>query len=115
MERAPRNLAPNLWVVDRPFKLPYVGVDIGTRMTCIRLGDGRLFLHSPVKLDPALRDSLDALGKVQAIVVPNKLHHLFVAEYITSYPWASVYGAPSLSKKRPDLRFNGDLGRRAAD
>ena len=110
MERAPRNLAPNLWVIDRPFKLPYVGVDIGTRMTCIRLGDGRLFLHSPVKLDPVLRNSLDALGEVRAIVAPNKLHHLFVAEYVRSYPRAGAYSAPSLSKKRPDLRFNGELG-----
>jgi len=109
MERAPRNLAPNLWVVDRPFKLPYVGVEIGTRMTCIRLANGRLFLHSPVKLDPVLRNSLDALGEVRAIVAPNKLHHLFVAEYVRSYPRAGAYSAPSLSKKRPDLPFTGEL------
>src|SRR5438128_6384746 len=44
--------------------------------------------------------------EVQAMVAPNKLHHLFVAEYITSYPRAGVYAAPSLSKKRPDLCFN---------
>src|SRR5215467_3212568 len=110
MERAPRNLAPNLWVIDRPFKLPYVGVEIGTRMTCIRLANGRLFLHSPVKLDPVLRNSLDALGEVRAVVAPNKLHHLFLAEHITSYPRAIVYAAPSLTKKRPDLPFNGELG-----
>ena len=110
MERAPRNLAPNLWVVDRPFKLPYVGVEIGTRMTCIRLADGGLFLHSPVKLDPILRNSLDALGEVRAIVGPNRLHHLFLAEYITSYPRARVYTEPNLSKKRPDLRFKDELG-----
>ena len=110
MERAPRNLASDLWVIDRPFKLPYVGVDIGTRMTCIRLADGRLFLHSPVKLDGVLRSSLDALGEVRSVVAPNKLHHLFLAEYITSYPRAIVYAAPSLSKKRPDLHFNGELG-----
>ena len=109
MERAPRNLAPNLWVVDRPFKLPYVGVEIGTRITCIRLADGGLFLHSPVKLDPILRNSLDALGEVRAIVGPNKLHHLFLAEYITTYPRARVYTAPNLSKKRPDLHFNDEL------
>ena len=110
MEQAPRNLAPSLWVIDRPFTLPYVGAEIGTRMTCIRLADGRLFLHSPVKLDPVLHNSLDALGEIRAIVAPNKLHHLFLAEYITSYPQAGVYAAPSLSKKRPDLHFIGELG-----
>ena len=110
MERAPRNLAANLWVVDRPFKLPYVRVEVGTRMTCIRLTGGRLVLHSPVKLDAALRQSLDALGEIKAIVAPNRLHHLFLAEYITSYPQARVYTAPSLRKKRPDLRITSELG-----
>ena len=110
MERAPRNLAPNLWVIDRPFKLPYVRVEIGTRMTCIRLANGGLFLHSPVKLDPVLLNSIDALGEVRAIVASNKLHHRFLAEYITSYPRAGVYAAPGLSQKRLDLPFNGELG-----
>jgi hypothetical protein len=90
--------------------LPYVGAEIGVRMTCIRLADGRLFLHSPVKLDPTLQGFLDALGEVRAIVAPNRLHHLFLAEYITSYPRAAVYAAPSLSKKRSDLHFKGELG-----
>ena len=110
MERAPRNLAANLWVVDRPFKLPYVRVEVGTRMTCIRLTGGRLVLHSPVKLDAALRQSLDALGEIKAIVAPNRLHHLFLPEYITLYPQARVYTAPSLRKKRPDLRITSELG-----
>jgi len=110
MEQAPRNLAANLWIVDRPFKLPYLRVEVGTRMTCIRLTGGRLLLHSPVKLDAALRQSLDALGEVKAIVAPNRLHHLFLAEYITSYPQARIYTAPSLRKKRPDLRITGELG-----
>jgi hypothetical protein len=96
--------------MDRPFKLPHLGVDIGTRMTSIRLANGRLFLHSPVKLDPVLRNALDALGEVRAIVAPNKLHHLFVAEDVRSYSRASAYAAPSLSKKRPDLPFNCELG-----
>ena len=108
MERAPRNLAPNLWVVDRPFKLPYVRVEVGTRMTCIRLTGGRLLLHSPVKLDAALRQSLEALGEIKAIVAPNRLHHRFLAEYITSYPQARVYTAPSLRKKRADLRITSE-------
>ena len=110
MERAPRNLAANLWVVDRPFKLPYVRAEVGTRMTCIRLTRRRLLLHSPVKLDAALRQSLDALGEIKAIVAPNRLHHLFLAEYITSYPPARIYTTPSLRKKRPDLRITSELG-----
>ena len=110
MERAPRNLAPNFWVIDRPFKLPFIRAEVGTRMTCIRLTSGRLMLHSPVNLDATVRQFLDALGEVQTIVAPNRLHHLFLAEYITSYPQARVYTAPSLSKKRPDLAIDDELG-----
>ena len=103
MEPAPRNLAANLWVIDRPFKLPFVRAEIGTRMTCIRLADGCLLLHSPVKLDAALRRWLNALGEIRAIVAPNKLHHLYLTEYVTSYPNARIYAAPGLSKKRSDI------------
>jgi hypothetical protein len=35
-----RPLAENLWVADRPFKIP--GGDMGTRMTVVRLSDGGL-------------------------------------------------------------------------
>jgi hypothetical protein len=110
MDQAPHSVAPDLWVVEQPFKLPYVRVEIGTRMTCIRLRNGQLLLHSPVKLDPVLRRSLDALGEIGVVIAPNRLHHLFLAPYIASYPKARVYAAASLSKKRPDLRFDGELG-----
>lgn len=109
MEPAPRKLAANLWVIDRPFKLPIVRAEIGTRMTCIGLADGCLLLHSPVKLDTTLRRWLNALGEIRAIVAPNKLHHLYLAEYITSYPSARIYAAPGLSQKRPEIRFDGEL------
>ena len=39
-------------------------LEIGTRMTVIRLGNGDLFLHSPVPLDDETCAALDALGPV---------------------------------------------------
>jgi hypothetical protein len=98
-----RDLAPNLWVADRPLKLA-VG-DIGTRMTVIRLTDGGLWLHSPVPLDAGTRSALDGLGTVRYVVAPSKVHHFFVGDYIAAYPEARVYGAPGLAQKRKDLRF----------
>jgi len=102
-----RNLAPNLWVADRPLKLA-VG-DIGTRMTIIRLADGGLFLHSPARLDPATQQALDALGPVRCVVAPSKVHHFFVGDYATAYPQARIYGAPGLPEKRKDLSFHAVL------
>lgn len=107
MENALRNLAPNLWVAERPLKL-IVG-DIGTRMSVVRLADGGLFLHSPVRLDAETHRALDDLGPVRAVVAPSKVHHFFVADYIGAYPEARVYGAPGLAEKRRDLQFCGVL------
>jgi hypothetical protein len=107
-----RMLAPNLWVADRPLKLA-VG-DIGTRMTVIRLGDGGLFLHSPVRLDTDTRQAVDGLGPVRAVVAPSRVHHFFVSDYLTAYPEARVYSAPGLLEKRRDLKFHGVLSDQAA-
>jgi hypothetical protein len=102
-----RTLAPHLWVADRGLTLA-VG-DIGTRMTVIRLADGGLFLHSPVRLDAETRRALDDIGDVRAVVAPSKVHHFFVGDYIAAYPTARVYGAPGLAEKRRDLAFHGVL------
>ena len=104
-----RNLAPNLWVAEHPFKLPLRLGDIGARMTIIRLAEGGLFLHSPVPLDPAIRGELDALGPVRAIVAPSKAHHLFVNDYVKAYAAAKLHGAPGLPDKRRDLKFDSIL------
>ncbi|MFN8641486.1 MAG: hypothetical protein U0802_07450 [Candidatus Binatia bacterium] len=65
-------LAPDLWVVDR--RQRFFGLEVGTRMTVIRLAGERLLLCSPVALDAALQQALDALGAVCFVVAPNRLH-----------------------------------------
>ena len=102
-----RQVAPDVYVADRP--LPLSVGDIGTRMTVIRLDDGGLFLHSPVRLDEPTRAALDALGPVRAVVAPSKVHHFFVGDYLTAYPNARIYAAPGLPKKRKDLTFHGEI------
>jgi len=65
--------------------------------------------HQALKYSGSLRRSIDALGETRAIVAPNRLHHLFIQDYIAAYPEARVYAAPSLPQKRPDLRFDDIL------
>jgi Domain of unknown function (DUF4336) len=103
-----RPLAPDLWVAERP--LPLVVGDIGARMTVVRLRDGGLVLHSPVRLDAATRGALDAIGPVRAVIAPSKAHTLFVGDYPAAYPDAELYGAPGVAGKRRDLQFHGVLG-----
>lgn len=100
--------ANRLWVSE--MSLRFYGVDVGTRMSVCRLSDGTLWLHSPIKLDEELRGELHRLGPIRFVVCPNKLHHLFAADYFAAYPEATIYASPGLSEKRSDLPFHGVLG-----
>ncbi len=106
--RGLRQLAPDLWIVDRP--QAFYGLSVGARMTVIRLAGGRLLLHSPVVLDDALRAELDAVGQVAYAVAPNRVHHLHAGEVALVYPGARLWIGPGLETKRPDLRFEAILG-----
>lgn len=101
-------LAQDLWVAERPQR--FYGLEVGTRMTVIRLADGSLLLHSPVALTPPLRRELDAIGRVRFAVAPNRLHHLHAGAVAEAYPEARLWVAPGLERKRPDLVFVAVLG-----
>jgi hypothetical protein len=103
-----RQLADDLWTTERPLR--FGGVELGTRMSVIRLRGGGLFLHSPVGLDAALRDQLARLGTPRVAVAPNRLHHLFIGGYREAYPGIQLFAAPGLPEKRRDLVFDGVLG-----
>jgi hypothetical protein len=96
-----------LWVAHRPLR--FLGAEVGTRMTVVRLRDGSLFVHSPVLLDQPTKTDLDGLGPVRFVIAPNRFHHLFLAEYTRAYPEAKFFAAPGLSSKRKDLRFDAIL------
>ena len=103
-----RQLDTDLWVAERPFR--YFGAEVGVRMTAIRLAEGGLLLHSPVRLDEATRAELAEIGPVRFIVAPNRFHHLFAGDYPRAYPQARLLGAPGLELKRKDLKFDAILG-----
>ena len=50
----------------------------------MKLSDGSLWVHSPVKLDPELKTAMDALGPVKHIVTPNFEHNKF-AQQVTPH------------------------------
>jgi hypothetical protein len=74
-----------------------------SRMTVVRVGGDRLWLHSPIPISPETRTQLAALGQVAFIVGPNRFHHLYVGPCAAAYPAAAVFGAPGLETKRRDL------------
>lgn len=108
-----RELDDGLFVAERPQR--FLGVELGTRMSVIRLGGGTLFVHSPVEPDPALRDALDAMGTVRFIVAPNRFHHLYAAAFRRTWPGSELHAAPGLRERYPALPVDAVLSDTAPD
>jgi hypothetical protein len=72
----------NLWRVTGAVP----GMSLRRTMTVVRRADGSLLLHSPIALDEARRQELEALGPLRAIVVPSALHRLDAPAYKARYP-----------------------------
>jgi len=104
-----QEFANAIYVADGP-AVPFYGFPYPTRMAVIRLGDGALWVWSPVALTAELTEAVDALGPVRHIVSPNKIHHLFMTEWHERWPEARLYASPGLSRKRPDLDFAATVG-----
>lgn len=100
-------LHSDLWIADSPLR--FLGLEIGTRMTVVRLPGPKLLLHSPIAASTDLVKEVTARGPVAYIVAPNLLHHLFVGEWQRACPDASTYVAPGLDTKRADLTIAGVL------
>jgi hypothetical protein len=90
-------IATNLWVIDFPLRVG--GLQLGTRTTVVRLTSGGLWVHSPGPMQPDQVKAVSALGPVQALVAPNAMHHLSLAQNIRSFPRATVYVSPALPTK----------------
>lgn len=105
---------PGIWISEGPV-ISFLGFRYPTRMAVIRLSQGGLFVWSPVALSSALKVEIDALGPVQCIISPNRLHHLYLSEWKFAYPSARLFASPGLRTKRKDLNFDGDLSDSPAD
>ena len=84
-------------------------MEVGSRMTVVRLASGYLLVHSPIRPTAAIREELSRLGEVRFIIAPNKYHHLYAGEFAAAFPDARLYVVPGLQEKRKDLRFHGTL------
>jgi len=100
------SIGEEIWTEAQPLTLG--GAEFGTRMTVIRVGD-ELVLHSPVRIDDALAEELDGLGRVRWIVAPNTFHHLFAGRAKARWPDADVLVAPGVEKKQKKLEVTGAM------
>ncbi|MCY1056716.1 DUF4336 domain-containing protein [Nannocystis sp. SCPEA4] len=98
-----QSIDTNLWTATQPLSI--FGMQIGARMTVVKLGSGGLLVHAPISLTPELRAAIDALGPVQAAVAPNAMHHMFLGPFLAAYPQARGYAAPGAIAKHPELQL----------
>ena len=104
-----REFGQSLFIADGP-TVSFYGFPYPTRMAVIRLADGSAWVWSPVALTGELADSVESVGPVRFILSPNKIHHLFLAEWANRWPEARLYAPPGLAKRKPELKFDAELG-----
>jgi hypothetical protein len=108
-------LGRDIWIVDGPVvRAPgLLGGLLGprpltTRMTVARLPDGRLWLHGPVELGPGLAREIEALGRVAALVLPERVCEAALADWQAAFPWAVTWCAPGLAADAAACGFRVD-------
>ena len=106
-----RALDRDLWALDQPLRVG--GLELGVRTCVVRLGDGGTLVHAPGPLTAAARAEIEALGPVRALIAPNLLHHMYLADCARAYPRARVFGAPGLREKLGSARIDEVLGEKA--
>ncbi|NNC64668.1 MAG: DUF4336 domain-containing protein [Gammaproteobacteria bacterium] len=99
---------PSLYLADGPV-VPFFGFPYPTRMAVAQLSDGTVWVWSPVALTTELVNEVQAIGPVRHIVSPNKLHYLFLTEWVDRWPDARLYAPPGLARKKPEVRFDAEL------
>src|SRR5262249_12431971 len=111
-------IAPDIGIADGPFEYLTVGgvkmpLPFTTRMTVVRLSNGDLFLHSPIKFDGRLANELLGLGAVRHLVSPNQFHYAHIGEWAKAFPNAVSWASPRVRNRararHVDVDFTRDL------
>ncbi|MCB1173999.1 MAG: DUF4336 domain-containing protein [Leptospiraceae bacterium] len=97
-----QSVCTGISVVEHPVR--FWGLRFRTRMTLIQMSQASLCIHSPVPQSAAIKDFIQQIQPRRIfLVAPNTLHHLFIGEYMRSWPQATVIAAHGLGRKRRDL------------
>lgn len=97
-----KEIDDNIWIVDGDeikmdvfvFRIPFT-----TRMTIIKFGTNKLWIHSPIAFSEELNDKIKMLGEVAHIIAPNKFHYSYILEWHKQYPNAKIWFAKGVDKK----------------
>src|SRR5215467_645856 len=109
-------LAPDIGIVDGPLEYLTVGgvrvpIPFTTRMTVVRLSNGELFLHSPIKFDRGTAEELREFGTVRHLVSPNQFHYAHIGEWQKAFPEAIAWASPRVRQRARARQVDVDFAR----
>ena len=109
-----QSIGQDIWLCEGG-NVDFFGFAYNTRMVVVRLPDDTLWVWSPVALDEALKNEVEALGRVAHLVSPNKIHYLFLKDWHAVFPDAKLWGPASTIRKCTDLTFEAPFGQNAPE
>lgn len=106
-------VSDDIWIADDA-PINAGGLELPVRMTVIRLSNGDLVLHSPVRYSPVLRGELERLGPIRYLLAPNIAHWMFLSDWQREVPQAATFAARGLSARKQvraaGIRIDRELG-----
>ena len=78
-------------------------------MIVVKLGDGSLWINSPVAVSRETLDQIGVIGPVRYLVAPTTLHIWRLEQWHTLFPEAQLWGPPKVPRAFAHIAFAGLL------
>lgn len=98
--RGLRGFADDVWIADGP-NVRFWGISFPTRAIIVKLGDGSLWVNSPITATRREAASLERFGPIAQLVSPTQLHDWRLELWSTFFPRAQVWKARTLTDVAP--------------
>jgi hypothetical protein len=103
-----QSFAEDVWIVNGP-SVRFVFASLPTRMIVVKLGDGSLWINSPVDVSGETLNQIQTIGPVRYLVAPTTFHIWRLEQWHQLFPNAELWGPPKVSRGWSHLAFAGLL------
>ncbi|HEX6562982.1 MAG TPA: DUF4336 domain-containing protein [Chthoniobacterales bacterium] len=103
-----QSFAEDIWIADGP-RVRFVVASLPTRMIVVKLGDGSLWINSPVAVSDETLNQIETIGPIRYLVAPTTLHAWRLEGWRKRFPNAQLWGPPKVSRGSSHIAFTGLL------
>lgn len=104
-----QQIGPDIWTADGPPIDVFGPIKFPSRMIVVRLGDGALWINSPVAASQAEAAHLARMGSVKYLIAPTRLHVWRLGQWKAFFPDAQLWVPPRIPARLQGLSFDGVL------